>query len=105
MPRNTDIRRVVTLDLGSVSPPKDHLDFGTEVALQAFAIDTRDGAVLVDTGLGDAEATIDRLYQPQPRSLKLALSENAMTRERIVAIVVSHLHFADLRPRSSIHRS
>jgi N-acyl homoserine lactone hydrolase len=89
----TQTPRIVTLDLGSVSPPKGHPDFGTPVVIQAFVIDTPRGAVLVDTGLGDAEATIDRMYQPRRWPLDVALSENGLIRERIAAIVVSHLHF------------
>ncbi len=93
MPSRYPILRLVTLDLGVVTPPKNHPDFGTPIVIQAFAIDTRAGVMLVDTGLGDAEPAIEAMYRPARRSLATALSESGLNRDRIVAIVVSHLHF------------
>jgi len=87
------VRRVVALDMGSVAPPKGHPDFGTLTVIQAFAIDAPGGVVLVDTGLGEAEPAIDALYSPTRRSLAEALLETGLSRERVSAIVVSHLHF------------
>lgn len=86
-------RRVIALDMGSVTPPKDHPDFGTLMIIQAFAIDTPGGVVLVDTGLGEAEPTIDAMYSPTRRSLAKALLEIGLSRERVSAIAASHLHF------------
>jgi len=87
------ILRIVTLDLGEVNPPEEHPDFGTPTVIQAFAIDTRAGAILVDTGLGESEPMIEVMYRPARRSLARALSESGLNDNRIVAIVVSHLHF------------
>lgn len=87
------IQRIVTLYLGSVVPPESHPDRRDSIPIQAFAIDTCGGIVLVDTGLGEPELTIDSLYRPTRRSLAAALSENGLSRQRIIAIVSSHLHF------------
>jgi glyoxylase-like metal-dependent hydrolase (beta-lactamase superfamily II) len=93
MSSRTSILRLVALDLGVVTPPKDHPDFGRPTVIQGFAIETTAGLILVDTGLGDEEPLIEAIYKPTRRSLANALSENGLMRDRIVAIVVSHLHF------------
>ena len=87
------ILRIVTLDLGAVNPPEEHPDFGTPTVIQAFAIDTGAGVFLVDTGLGESEPVIEVMYRPARRSLVRAPSESGLNDDRIVGIVVSHLHF------------
>ncbi|HXN85981.1 MAG TPA: MBL fold metallo-hydrolase [Candidatus Binataceae bacterium] len=85
--------RIVTLDLGVVTPPKDHSDFGAPTVIQGFVIEMTAGVILVDTGMGDEDSRIDALFKPVRRSLATAFAESAIDPDRIVAIVVSHLHF------------
>ncbi len=85
--------RIVSLDLGNVTPPADHPDSRSAIPIQAFAIDTPNGTTLVDTGLGEPHVAIDEMYRPVRRRLDAALTENNLRRDRIVAIIVSHLHF------------
>lgn len=81
------------LDLGSAAPPRMHPDFGRRIPIHAFAIESPTGIVLVDTGLGEPEPALDRMYQPERRSLATALSENRLALERVKTILLSHMHF------------
>jgi hypothetical protein len=44
------IRRVVTLDLGTITPTKDHPDRRPSIPVHAFAIEAQRGIVLVIPG-------------------------------------------------------
>lgn len=58
-----------------------------------FAVETGAGVVLVDTGIGPANAVIDGLYQPTRYDLAEALRGAGLAAVDVRAIVCSHLHF------------
>jgi len=52
-----------------------------------------DGVLLVDTGIGTDNLTIDELYRPEVTPLADSLATVGLTASDISAVIVSHLHF------------
>jgi N-acyl homoserine lactone hydrolase len=61
--------------------------------VHAWVIRHPDGVLLVDTGIGFANAYIDELYQPWITPLADALASVGLEPADIVAVILSHLHF------------
>jgi N-acyl homoserine lactone hydrolase len=86
------VNRVHRLHLADVVYPDWHPNDGVG-PVYAFAVTTPNGVVLVDTGIGPANATIDRLYRPTRYDLLMALKLVRIDPSSVVAIVNGHLHF------------
>jgi N-acyl homoserine lactone hydrolase len=63
------------------------------VPVYGFAISHPDGTILVDTGVGYANAVIDDLYQPELTELDQCLVRLGIETDNVVAVINSHLHF------------
>ena len=59
----------------------------------AFAAETPDGIVLIDTGIGPPHPLIDKLYRPTRYPLDAALAACGLDIGDVEAIVNTHLHF------------
>jgi glyoxylase-like metal-dependent hydrolase (beta-lactamase superfamily II) len=86
------VNRVHRLHLADVVYPDWHPRDGVG-PVYAFAVATDDGTVLVDTGIGPINATIDELYHPTRYDLEAAMRRSGIDPASVVAIVNSHLHF------------
>jgi N-acyl homoserine lactone hydrolase len=87
--------RVAQLDLASVELPESHpaVSLGRTIPVHGFLIHHPDGPILVDTGVGFGNQFIDDLYTPTRTELDVALAEQGVELEEVVAVVNSHLHF------------
>ena len=86
------MNRVHRLHVADVVYPDWHPRDGVG-PVYAFAVITETGTVLVDTGIGPANATIDELYRPTRYDLLGAMRLAGVDPSSVVAIVNSHLHF------------
>lgn len=59
----------------------------------AWVVRHPDGAILVDTGIGEGNELIDRWYAPEITPLDVALTASGVELDEITAVVLSHLHF------------
>lgn len=84
---------VIPLHLADVTYPASHPLAGQDGPVLAFAIRHPDGIVLVDTGIGEGDASIDEAYQPRRRDIREALSAASLDAQAVVMIVNTHLHF------------
>jgi glyoxylase-like metal-dependent hydrolase (beta-lactamase superfamily II) len=77
------------------SVPEWHPEHGTfrPFPVHAWVIRHPDGTVLVDTGVGSGNGTIDEWYHPQVTPLAVALGTAGLAPSDIATLVVSHLHF------------
>lgn len=66
-------------------------DGDTEV--YAYLIEHPDGLILVDTGVGEGNAVIDELYQPEHHDLGEAIAASGHRSTDVSIIINSHLHF------------
>ena len=81
------------LHLADVTLPDAHPRAGQPCPIFAFLIRHPAGLVLVDTGVGDGHAGIDKLYAPQRRLLKDELAARGVAVEDVTAVINTHLHF------------
>src|SRR5688500_11736493 len=90
-----ELPRIERLDLATICLPVDHpaADLGRSVAVPGFLAAHPDGPILVDTGVGVANAFVDELYQPSRADLGSVLAELGVELDEVVAVVSSHLHF------------
>jgi len=65
---------------------------GTD-AVYGFVVRERGACILVDTGIGAGNASIDRWYKPRRVDLVHALGEVGVSVGEITAVVNTHLHF------------
>lgn len=79
--------------LADVSFPRWHPRAGESGPVYAFLIRHPDGAIMVDTGIGPAHASIDSAYRPNRRSLPDALVAAGVSTEDVRVVVNTHLHF------------
>jgi glyoxylase-like metal-dependent hydrolase (beta-lactamase superfamily II) len=86
------VNRVLRLHLADVVYPAWHPNDGVG-PVYAFAVTTSEGTILVDTGIGPANATIDAIYRPTRYNLEGALRLAGIAPASVVAVVNSHLHF------------
>ena len=84
---------VVPLHLADVTYPASHPLAGKDGPVLAFAIRHPNGIVLVDTGIGEGDAWVDKNYRPRARDVREALTGVKLDPDGVRAIVNSHLHF------------
>lgn len=84
---------VVALRLADFVYPPRHPWAGRAGVVFGFAVRHPAGVVLVDTGIGEGHAEVERLFRPRVRDVRDALREVGLRAEDVVAVVNSHLHF------------
>ncbi len=84
---------VIPLHLADVTYPSTHPLAGTTGPVLAFAIRHPDGLVLVDTGIGEGNAWVERHYQPRWRDVGESLRAAGLDRGDVRLVVNTHLHF------------
>ena len=91
----TSLPTVTRLDLATLVLPERHPEAGVSrnCAVYGYVIDHPDGAILVDTGVGQGNGFIDDAYRPQCTDLHDALATAGVTSRSVVTVVNSHLHF------------
>ncbi|HZU75109.1 MAG TPA: MBL fold metallo-hydrolase [Acidimicrobiales bacterium] len=87
--------RIERLHLADLVLPQGHpaARDGGQAVVFGFVIDHPEGAIVVDTGVGQDNAFIDQAYAPTVRDLSDALSGVGVDPGSVVAVVNSHLHF------------
>jgi N-acyl homoserine lactone hydrolase len=86
------VNDIVRLTLTTVSFPNFHPLAGQMGVVNAFAIRHPYGVVLVDTGIGEGSAFVDRAYRPQRRDLANELRKRGLEIGDVVTVVNGHLH-------------
>ncbi|GAA1634479.1 MBL fold metallo-hydrolase [Catellatospora bangladeshensis] len=91
----TELNAVRRLDLGYFIRPAE--EAGTPhprvEAVLAYLVDTADGLLLFDTGLGRGDDETEAHYRPHRRPLPEALAEAGVRLDDIALVVNCHLHF------------
>ena len=86
--------RIDRLHLAELALPDWHPRATDGVGLVfGYVVHHRDGAVVVDTGVGRGSALIDELYRPSVHDLVARLAEVGVDERDVAAVVCSHLHF------------
>lgn len=87
--------RIERLDLAVLTLPDWHPEaFGSRSApVYGYVIDHPDGAIVVDTGVGEGNDFIDEVYEPRRVRFEDALAAVGVAPSSVVAVVNSHLHF------------
>jgi N-acyl homoserine lactone hydrolase len=90
--RMDDVRR---LDLGTFVRPAEETDTGQPRVEPVFgyAVRTRAGVLLLDTGLGEADAETESWYRPRRIPLAEALATAGLTAADVDLVANCHLHF------------
>ena len=90
--RIDDVRR---LDLGSFVRPAEETGTGRPrvEAVFAYAVRTRAGVLLLDTGLGQTDQETEAWYRPRRVPLADALATAGLTRDDVALVANCHLHF------------
>ena len=96
---------IVRLDLAVVHLPDTHpaAPLGARIPVYGFCILHPDGLILVDTGVGFANAFIDDLYQPERAVLAELLDRVGIDVGQVAAVVNSHLHFDHCGQNPALH--
>ncbi len=86
---------VHVLHLADLRFPAGHPHAGEKGLVNGFLVTTPEGALLVDSGIGPPHPLIDALYKPDRYDLDeaLAATHTGISRDDIVAVANSHLHF------------
>jgi len=84
---------VVPLHLADVALPGFHPRHGEPCPVFAFLIRHPEGALLVDTGVGQGHPGIDELYSPVQYPIVDALVAHGIRVDDIAAVINTHLHF------------
>lgn len=93
-PESAGHARIVQLDLGRVTLPDSHPRAAAGTCqINAFAISTADGVVVVDTGPRSGHPVIDQLYAPEVSSIVEVLNHHLIDERQVMAVVNTHLHF------------
>jgi N-acyl homoserine lactone hydrolase len=89
------VDQVARLDLGTFVRPSE--ETGTDrprvEAVLGYVARTSDGVLLLDTGLGDADAETEARYRPRRVRIEDALGRVGLTTRDIDLVVNCHLHF------------
>lgn len=87
--------RVERLDLAVLRLPDWHPAAATSrsIPVYGYLIEHPDGAIVVDTGVGEGNSFIDEAYEPSRLLLDEALLACGVEPTAVVAVVNSHLHF------------
>jgi N-acyl homoserine lactone hydrolase len=89
--RIEDVRR---LTLGTfVRPPEETRGEPRVEAVYAYAVPHGSGLVLLDTGIGEADAETEAWYRPRRVPLQAALAEHGWSLDEVSLVVNCHLHF------------
>ena len=90
--RIDDVRR---LDLGTFVRPAEETGTGQPrvEAVYAYLVRTRAGVLLMDTGLGAADAETEAWYRPRRVPLAAGLATAGLVRDDIALVTNCHLHF------------
>lgn len=91
----TTMPRIERLHLSDVMLPEGHPAARGECRAVVFGyvIDHPDGAIVVDTGVGQGNSFIDQAYSPVIRDLNEMLVQAGIDPTSVVGVVNSHLHF------------
>lgn len=91
----TVLPRVERLDLAVLTLPAWHPEAagGAASPVHGYVIDHPDGAIVVDTGVGEGNEFIDEVYEPRRLRLDDALEAVGIEPTSVRAVVNSHLHF------------
>lgn len=84
---------ILPILLAELALPALHPEGPGPCLVQGFVIRDGDATILVDTGVGEGSALIERLYAPKRRPLEHALAEAGVAIGDVSAVVCSHLHF------------
>ncbi len=90
--RVDDVRR---LDLGTFVRPGEETGDGRPrvEAVYGYAVPHPDGLIVLDTGLGAADAETEAWYRPRRLLLAEALLRNGLAMADVAVVVNCHLHF------------
>ena len=90
--RIDDVRR---LDLGTFVRPAEETGTGRPrvEAVYAYVVRTPGGALLLDTGLGEADEETEAWYRPRRIAIEEALATAGLTTDDVGLVVNCHLHF------------
>jgi N-acyl homoserine lactone hydrolase len=84
---------IVPLRVAELELPETHPEGPGPCEIFAFLVRDGEARFLVDTGVGEGSALIDRLYRPHRIDLLAALRELGSAASTLTAVVNSHLHF------------
>ena len=86
---------VVRIDLGTFVRPPEETGTGSPRVepVHGYVARTPAGVLLLDTGLGEADAETDAWYRPRRIPLQQALASVGLTVDDIDLVVNCHLHF------------
>ena len=94
VPPMTPVVALRRLALGRVTLPEWHPRAAAgSCPINAYAIDHRDGVLVVDTGPRTGHPLIDELYHPEVITIVEALNRVSIDERDVVAVVNTHLHF------------
>ena len=96
------VDRLTLATVKSVPEWHPEYDTFTPFPVHAWLIRHPDGAILVDTGVGLGNTTIDEWYHPQAIPLATALDTAGLATSEIAAVVLSHLHFDHCGQQSTL---
>jgi glyoxylase-like metal-dependent hydrolase (beta-lactamase superfamily II) len=86
-----DVRRLL---MGTFVRPTEETEGAPKVeAVYAYAVPHANGLVLLDTGIGAADAETEAWYRPRRVPLEQALKAGDWTRDDVHLVVNCHLHF------------
>ncbi len=85
-----DVQRVL---LSTLVWPPGTPRAGRSIPVYGYAIRHPRGVVLLDTGVGDGSAEVEREWRPRNVPFDAALASLGLRRSDVIGIVVCHLHF------------
>lgn len=90
----TPIVALRRLAIGRVTLPEWHPRAAAgSCPINAYAIDHRDGVIVVDSGPRAGHPLIDELYQPEVTTIVEALNRASIDERDVAAVINTHLHF------------
>ncbi|MHB1519632.1 MAG: MBL fold metallo-hydrolase [Acidimicrobiales bacterium] len=91
----TTMPRIERLHLSEVMLPVGHPAARGErrAVVFGYVIDHPDGAIVIDTGVGQGSSFIEQTYSPVTRDLSVMLVQAGIDPTSVAGVVNSHLHF------------
>src|SRR3954464_11124970 len=101
---------IIPLHVADVTYPAEHPLAGQTGPVMAFLVRHPDGLLLVDTGIGAGDPSLDQNYQPSSSKIRDAISRAGSDAAQVRLVMSSHMHFdhagqnrAFWRVPSSVH--
>jgi N-acyl homoserine lactone hydrolase len=85
--------RIHRLHLATTHPDPSLPWADGDAEVYAYLIEHADGLILIDTGVGLGNETIDTLYRPERHDLGAAIAATGHRIQDVVLVINSHLHF------------